>query len=278
MSESTAGWIRLGIFVVVLMVVGTLIGLFAFQHIARTSASSGPDDESVAQIQQHLTSIEKRLDDLESRRKAESARALQDSKAVEAALASQASVQRAPRPQYQVSPAYAVPSRPLAAAQPSSPDPASAAKLASLQQGIGALQEETKSNREAWQATTNRLADVAGELGAQHGQILQNQDELHQFLGRAQHTSLTFELRRSSVPESVGPVRISLKAANQKSKKYTLCVYVQESCVEVKDRVLYEVVQLAVSHDAAPIELIATEVGKDGIVGYVEVSGGNVGR
>ncbi len=75
----------------------------------------------------------------------------------------------------------------------------------------------------------------------------------------------------------MGPVRISLKAANQKSKKYTLCVYVQESCVEVKDRVLYEVVQLAVSHDAAPIELIATEVGKDGIVGYVEVPGEGAG-
>jgi hypothetical protein len=39
----------------------------------------------------------------------------------------------------------------------------------------------------------------------------------------------------------------------------------------VKDRVLYEVVQLAVSHDASPIELIATEIGKDEIVGYVEV-------
>jgi hypothetical protein len=277
MSESTAGWIRLGIFVIVLMVVGTLIGLFAFQHIAKTDASSGPDSDSVAQMQQHLTSIEKRLDDLETRRKADSVKASQDAKAAQAALASQSSVQRAPRTQYQVSPAYALPTR-AAAAQPSSADPASAEKLASLQQGIGALQEESKSNREAWQATTNRLADVAGELGAQHGQILQNQDELHQFLGRAQHTSLTFELRRSSVPESVGPVRISLKAANQKSKKYTLCVYVQESCVEVKDRVLYEVVQLAVSHDVAPIELIATEVGKDGIVGYVEVPGEGAGR
>src|SRR5690348_7525943 len=232
MSESTAGWIRLGIFVVVLMVVGTLIGLFAFQHIAKTDASSGPDSESVAQIQAHLTSIEKRLDDLETRRKTESARASQDAKATAAAVASQGGIQSAPRPQYQVSPASALPSRPPAA-QTSSTDPASAAKLASLQQGIGALQEETKSNREAWQATTNRLADVAGELGAQHGQILQNQDELHQYLGRAQHTSLTFELRRSSVPETVGPVRISLRAANQKSKKYTLCVYVQESCVEV---------------------------------------------
>ena len=223
-----------------------------------------------------MTSIEKRLDDLESRRKAESARAAADAKTA-APVASQSSVQRAPRPQYQVSPAYALPSRP-SAAQPSSPDPASAQKIASLQQGLGALQAETKSNSEAWQATTNRLADVAGELGAQHGQILQNQDELHQFLGRAQHTSITFELRRSSVPESVGPVRLSLKSANQKNKRYTLCVYLQADCVEVRDRVLYEVVQLAVSHDAAPIELIATEVGKDGIVGYVEVPGENAGR
>jgi hypothetical protein len=277
MSESTAGWIRLGIFVLVVMALGTVIGLYAFEHFPKMAASSGPDNESVAQIQEHLTSIEKRLDDLESRRKAESARAAADAKTAAAVVASQSGVQRAPRPQYQVSPAYALPSRP-SATQPPSPDPASDQKIASLQQGLGALQAETKSNSEAWQATANRLAEVAGELGSQHGQILQNQDELHQFLGRAQHTSITFELRRSSVPESIGPVRLSLKSANQKNKRYTLCVYLQADCVEVRDRVLYEVVQLAVSHDAAPIELIATEVAKDGIVGYVEVPVENAGR
>jgi hypothetical protein len=277
MSESTAGWIRLGIFVLVVMALGTVIGIYAFEHLPKLTASSGPDSDSVAQIQEHLTSIEKRLDDLEARRKAESTKAAADAKAAQAAVASQASLQRAPKPQYQVSPASALPPR-SAASQPSGTDSASAEKIASLQQGMGALQAETKSNSEAWQATTNRLADVAGELGAQHGQILQNQDELHQFLGRAQHTATTFELRRGSVPESIGPVRLSLKSANQKNKRYTLCVYLQADCVEVRDRVLYEVVQLAVSHDAAPIELIATEVAKDGIVGYVEVPAENAGR
>ena len=276
-SESLGAWLRLGVFAVLVIALGAVAGLFAYKHSAGTDAATvAADSQTLAQVREQLTSVDKRLGELESRRKVESARAAADAK-TPAPVASQGSFQPAPRPQYQVSPAYALPPRP-SAAQPSSPDQASAQKIASLQQGLGALQAETKSNSEAWQATTNRLADVAGELGAQHGQILQNQDELHQFLGRAQHTSITFELRRSSVPESVGPVRLSLKSANQKNKRYTLCVYLQADCVEVRDRVLYEVVQLAVSHDAAPIELIATEVGKDGIVGYVEVPGENAGR
>src|SRR5579863_8328986 len=268
MSESAAAWVRLAIFVVIVIVVGTFAGLFAFQHFSKTDAS-GADSQSLAQIQDQLTSIQKRLGDLETRGKAQSARTPLNAKPQDEVASNQSTTPRPPRPQYQVSPAYALPPQP--AARPSSPDPVSAQKIASLQQGIGTLQQETESNRQAWQATADRLADVAGELGAQHGQILQNQDELHQFLGRAEHTSVTFEMRRGSTPQSVGPVRISLRAANQKSRKYTLCVYLQDSCVEVKDRVLYEVVQLAVSHDASPIELIATEVGKDEIVGYVEV-------
>ena len=164
------------------------------------------------------------------------------------------------------------------AAQPPSSDPASALRIARLQQGIGALQEESASNREAWQATTNRLAEVAGELGAQHGQILQNKDELNRFLGRTEHSTLTFELRRGSVPEPVGPIRISLRTSNQKSQRYTLCVYLQDSCVQVRDRAQYEVVELAVSRDTAPFELIATKVEKDGIVGYLEVPLENSGH
>jgi hypothetical protein len=119
---------------------------------------------------------------------------------------------------------------------------------------------------------------VAGELGAQHGQIIQNQDELKRFLGRTEHTTLTFELRRGSVPEPVGPVRISLKTSNQKSQRYTLCVYLKDSCVQVRDRVQFEVVALAVSPDMAPFELIATKVEKDGIVGYLEVPRENLGH
>jgi hypothetical protein len=233
-------------------------------------ATASVDSQGLAQIQQQLTGIEKRLGALETRRKAELAKAPPDVKAPEPVVPSQGSTPRAPQAQIQVSPAFRHHSQPVAA-QPPIPDPASAQRLATLEQGIGALQEESGSNRETLQATTNRLAEVAGELGAQNGRIIKNQDELSRFLGRTEHTAVTFELRRGSVPEPVGPVRISVKTSNQKSQRYTLCVYLQDSCVQVKDRVVYEVVQLAISRDTAPLELIATKVEKDGIVGYLEV-------
>jgi hypothetical protein len=50
-----------------------------------------------------------------------------------------------------------------------------------------------------------------------------------------------------------------------------LCVYVQETCIELKDRSLFEVVRFVAGRNKVPLEVIATQVGKDGIVGYLEV-------
>ena len=278
MTESSLAWARLMAFVVGLLAAAALLGYLVYTRFAGTGATTaGEDSQTLALMQSQLNVIEKRLGELESRRKAESAKAPTDVKTSEPDISSLIGIPHAPRARYQVSPQSAIPSQPLTAQQPL-PDPGSANRFARLQQGIGALQEETTSNREAWQATSNRLAEVAGELGAQHGQIIQNQDELNRFLGRTEHNTLTFELRHGSVPELVGPVRISLKTSNQKSQRYTLCVYLQNSCVQVRDRVLYEVVELAVSRDTAPLELIATKVEKDGIVGYLEVPLANPGH
>ena len=265
-------------FVVSLLAGAALLGYFVFTRYADTDfVPARADTLTLPQIEKQLNGIEKRLTELENRRRAESARPPVEVKTPETALSSEGGIPRPSRARYQVSPESAMPAQPPAA-QPPLPDPASAQKLARLQQGIGALQEETISNREAWQATTNRLAEVAGELGAQHGQILQNKDELNRFLGRTEHSTLTFELRRGSVPEPVGPIRISLRNSNQKSQRYTLCVYLQNSCLQVRDRAKYEVVELAVSRDTAAFELIATKVEKDGIVGYLEVPLDNAGH
>jgi septal ring factor EnvC (AmiA/AmiB activator) len=278
MSENTAVWARVVAFGVSILAGAVLLAYFVFTHFAQTDvATASADTQTLVQIQKQLNSIENRLGELESRRKAESAKAAADVKPPATALSSEIGIPHPPRPRYQVSPESAMPAQPLVTQSPL-PDAASAQKLARLQQGIGELQEETTSNREAWQATTNRLAEVAGELGAQHGQILQNKDELNRFLGRTEHSTFTFELRRGSVPEPVGPIRISLRTSNQKSQRYTLCVYLQDSCVQVKDRVQYEVVELALSRDTMPFELIATKVEKDGIIGYLEVPLDNAGH
>jgi hypothetical protein len=277
-SESDTDWSRVVAVVVILLVGAAALGFYGSRYFGGSGAQPvSADAQSVAQIQQQLGDMEKRLADLEKRRKVEPAKSAPEAKQPEEAASSQAAVPRAPRNQIKVSPPSALQTQ-TASAQGPATDPASAVEIAKLQQGMGALQAESSSNREAWQATTNRLAEVAGELGAQHGQIIQNQDELHRYLARSEHSAFTFELRRGSTREPVGPIEISLQSSNQKSRRYTLCVYVQGACVQVKDRVLFEVVQLAVTPGSPPLELIATKVDKDGIVGYLEVPNGSSGH
>jgi hypothetical protein len=277
-------WARVvGFAVVLLILIG--LGFVGYRFLEQSDGLSlTADNRSLAQIQLQLTNVEKRLDDLEKRSKILSASStdLTRGKKAETTSASSDNPSNPAGTKYTVKPASAYPATAQQRSTDSRPDPASAEKIARLQQGVGSLQEEASSNQEAWQATTNRLADVSGELasqrgelGAQRGQILQNQDELNRFLTRTEHSSLTFELNKNSAPQQVGPVKLALRSSNDKSQRYTLCVYVKDSCVETRDRVLYEVVQLAVSRDTAPLELIVTKVARNGIVGYLEVPRAN---
>lgn len=136
---------------------------------------------------------------------------------------------------------------------------------------MGQLQSDQSANNEAWQATTDRLADVAGQVGTQNVEILRSQDELNQLLSRTEMKAIPFELIRGTNPMPVGPVSLILKSSNPKSQRYTLCVYIQPSCIELKDRTRFEVVQFVVSRNTIPFKVIATKITKDEILGYLEV-------
>ena len=136
---------------------------------------------------------------------------------------------------------------------------------------MGSLQNDANANKEAWQATTDRLADVAGQIGTQHNAMIKSQEELNMLLARTSLSAIPFELRRGSNRQPVGPITLTLKATNLKNHRYTICVWVQNSCIELKDKTMFEVVRFATSKDAAPLEVIATKVDRDVIVGYLEV-------
>ncbi len=270
-----------------LAIVGVVVILGYVGYKQTVTADAEPvsaESREIAQLQAEMSVISQRLDDMEKERKAdndrfrrtESDKGSSDAQRLDIPPPSQVVIVRPAHPQYIVSPA--------SAAQPNH-DPAQEKELAGLQQGVGSLQqgvgalqqgvgnlqEESANNREAWQATANRLADVAGQVGSQDGKIIQDQEKLNEFLAQSQKTALSFELRRGSTPESVGPIRISLQTASEKDRRYTLCIYLQNSCVQVRDRAEREVVQLSVANGTAPVELIATRVTRDQITGYLEV-------
>jgi hypothetical protein len=55
-------------------------------------------------------------------------------------------------------------------------------------------------------------------------------------------------------------------------------VYVDSKCIELKNRVLDEVVVFVLARGTAPLELVATRISRDEIVGYLEVPTEKLGR
>jgi hypothetical protein len=258
----------MGILLVVLAAaaVGGL-GYLGYRIATQGSETIRPGDtRSIVEMQQRLNDMSDRLDKLEQENhRLAAAQALASSKKPEPVQAAAPAPSAPAQVIYRVSPTLQ---------QHSAPDPATQQKLSAMQKDLGAAQSDASANREAWQATTDRLADVAGQVGSQHGEILRSQDELNQLLAQTERAALPFELHRGSSPQQLGPVTVALKSTNPRSQRYTVCVYVQRSCVELKDRTLYEVVQVALNRDSPALQVIATKVSKDVITGYLEVPRG----
>jgi hypothetical protein len=230
-----------------------------------TRGTGSASNLTLAAIDKRLATIEGRLEKLEATRRG----------AVPAKPAQPADQKETPstpplKAAYQISPA---PEHLVHAPQASAPAPdtATARRLSNLQQGLGALQNDQTANREAWQATTDRLADMQGQVGVQGVEILNNQNELNQLLASTGMEAIPFELRHGTKPQPVGPVSLLLKSSNPKAQRYTLCVYIQTSCIELKDRPPHEVVQFVVSRNSHPLAVVATKIMKDEILGYLEV-------
>jgi len=248
------------------VIVIALLCFVGYKATARSGGDTSAETREFVQLDMQISQIDDRLDQLEQENhRLAAAQALVSAKKPEAPAPTPAPVNSSARVVYRISPT--INQQPKVA----TPDPATLQKLSALQQGLGAAQNDATANREAWQATTDRLADVAGQVGSEHGEILRSQDQLDQLLAQTSHSSLPFELHRGGAPEQLGPVTVALKSTNARNQRYTVCVYVQHACVELKDRTPFEVVQVALSRNSPPLQVIATKVVKDGITGYLEV-------
>jgi cell division septum initiation protein DivIVA len=252
---------------IILLVAIAAAGLIGYKLISNSPsrAASNADPATVAQLQQQLDEMQKRLDALEKHRKVA---APEPAKAPEKEIPAPVVVKQAPeKPSFKIS--SGIP-QPVSHRQlpPSQPAPVQN----SIQEAsLNAVEEKANANHEAWQATTDRLADVVGVVGSQQGEIAQTREDVNKLLATTGRSALPFELRRNVNREPVGPVTMVLKSVDTKNKKYSVCVYVSDQCIELKDRAVNEVVAFVISKDSAPLNLVATKVLRDQIVGYLEV-------
>jgi hypothetical protein len=220
----------------------------------------------VQQLQQRLAEMQTRLDQLDKRHKATSTTASVASP--DKPASSQSSGSPAKKTIYSVTSASALPPQ----AKPAAPaNTSSLASAPSRANSNNAIASEVTASREAWQATTNRLSDVVGVVGTQQEEINATREAVNQLLTQTHRQVVSFELGRGYSRLPLGPVTLQFKSADPKSQHYTLCVYFEKKCIELKDRALNEVVVFVVTKDHAPLELVATKIQHDQIVGYLEV-------
>jgi hypothetical protein len=256
---------RIGVFILFLGALAA-IAFLAYRMASRSAGGAeSAGDPALADIDKRLGAIEGRLEKLETAHTVpvpvweDPPADLKQPAPKLAAKANNKIVSAPPQPVQEAVPTV------------QAPDPATARRLSSLQQGLGALQNDQLANREAWQAATNRMAELQGQVGEQGVEILQSQDELNQLLARTETDAIPFELLRGASPQQVGPVSLFLKASNPKTQRYTLCAFAQSTCIELKDRSLHEVVQFVPARNSPPLGIIATKIMKYQILGYLEV-------
>lgn len=115
----------------------------------------------------------------------------------------------------------------------------------------------------------SELRSVKGDLGVQSGLIATNGKELAALKARGERNYYEFNLTKTKLPQSVGPIRLALGKADPKRSKYTVTVLADDKRIEKKDKTANEPVQFYAMGVRTPYELVVNEVQKDRIVGYL---------
>jgi hypothetical protein len=244
------------------------LAFVGYRLVTQYSGVPSAAPQGLDQVQEQLAGIEKRIDQLEQHHRALVANPKAPS---DNATPVPAGKLAAERRVYKITSASVVPPQTESNSHVTSMQPNGSGSRPSVPSSQNPSAESSADKNEVWQATADRLSDVVGVVGTQQGEISKTREELNQLLAQTRRKAMAFELRRGAGPEPVGPVSLVLKSTDPKNLRYTVCVALDSQCVELKNRAVNEVVVFVLSDKSAPLELVATKVLHDQIVGYLEV-------
>jgi hypothetical protein len=106
-------------------------------------------------------------------------------------------------------------------------------------------------------------------MGVMSGLIATNSKDLDALRALGERNYFEFDLTKGQGMKKIGDVMLTLKKSDAKRNRYTVDVMADDKRVEKKDKTMNEPVQLYVSGNAQPYEIVVNQVKKDEVVGYL---------
>ena len=139
--------------------------------------------------------------------------------------------------------------------------------------GVKANVETVKSNVASTQSELDKtradLKRVMGDMGVMSGLIATNSKDLGALRALGERNYFEFDLNKSQSTKRVGDITLTLKKSDPKHNRYSVDVLADDKHLEKRDRTINEPVQLYVSGNSQPYEIVVNQVNKDQIVGYL---------
>ena len=131
------------------------------------------------------------------------------------------------------------------------------------------VKQNVASTRSDLDKTGSDLKRVMGDMGVMSGLIATNSKDLDALRALGERNYFEFDLTKAQGMKKIGDVVLTLKKSDPKRNRFTVDVLADDKHVEKKDKTMNEPVQLYLSGNMQPYEIVINQVKKDEVVGYL---------
>lgn len=144
-----------------------------------------------------------------------------------------------------------------------------ATKLNEVSTDVSGVKAEVASTQTELEKHGTELKRVVGDMGVMSGLIATNSKDLVALRELGDRNYIEFTLNKRESSKKVGDLMLTLKKADPKRSRYTVEVLADDKRLEKRDKTINEPVQLYVSGNRQPYEIVINEVKKDQVMGYL---------
>jgi len=143
---------------------------------------------------------------------------------------------------------------------------------------VSSVRADLTSAQSTLDKTGADLKRAMGDMGVMSGLIATNSKDLTALRELGERNYVEFDLSKKQPEKKLGDVILTLKNSDPKRNRYTVEIQANDKRVQKKDKTVNEPVQLYVSENRQPYEIVVNQVKKDEIVGYLSTPKVTVAR